>query len=489
MSPHAATIPVFDAISALAFVGDLSMGQPVDHSARTAWLAARLAEVSGEDRDTGVNAAWSALLRWCGCTANAPEFAEMMGDDVGGRRAMLAQTSQAEASRLAASVGPMARIHCEVTEVVARTLGLPPAVQATMRYMFETWDGQGQPQQLRGEDVPQTVFHVSVAGDLEILTRTHGLVTALQVMDERAGSRYPATMVALARHHAAEWMDALDQGGASSPALKAAFGTHDRLAALELVADVIDLKFPWMTGLSRRVAETARRCAERLGLGADAQLRVYRAGLIHGIGRASVPNLVLEAGAPLGEADQERVRLVPYWAERAGRRIEALREEALLASYVEERLDGSGYYRGVAGDSISEEARVLATAVCAVRLQTGRPGAAPLDEAATLAHLQAEAQAGRLDPDVVRALDDRAVSGPAAGPDASPAAGPGASLLTDREIQVLRRIACGDSNKEAARVLSISPSTVRAHLENIFRKLECTTRAAATLKAVTLRLI
>jgi HD-GYP domain-containing protein (c-di-GMP phosphodiesterase class II) len=301
------------------------------------------------------------------------------------------------------------------------------------------------------------------------------------VLDERAGGRYPAALVALTRRHAADWMDALDQGGASSPALKAAFGIHDRLAALELVADVIDLKFPWMTGLSRRVAETARQCAQRLGLGADAQLRVYRAGLIHGIGRASVPNLVLEAAAPLGEADQERVRLVPYWAERAGRRIETLREEALLASYVEERLDGSGYYRGVTGDSISKEARVLAAAVCAVRLQTGRPGAAPLDEAATMAHLQAEAQAGRLDPEVVRALDGNAVSGPLAGP--------GATTLTDREIQVLRRIACGDSNKEAARVLSISPSTVRAHLENIFRKLECTTRAAATLKAVTLRLM
>ncbi|MDC6169570.1 response regulator transcription factor, partial [Paucibacter sp. XJ19-41] len=76
---------------------------------------------------------------------------------------------------------------------------------------------------------------------------------------------------------------------------------------------------------------------------------------------------------------------------------------------------------------------------------------------------------------------------PAASPRPTPAdpAGP----LSAREIEVLRRISHGESNKEAARALGISPSTVRAHLENIFRKLDCTTRAAATLKALTMGLL
>ncbi len=43
----------------------------------------------------------------------------------------------------------------------------------------------------------------------------------------------------------------------------------------------------------------------------------------------------------------------------------------------------------------------------------------------------------------------------------------------------------GDNTKEVARALGISPSTVRTHVERLFQKLECTTRAAATLKAVT----
>jgi DNA-binding NarL/FixJ family response regulator len=55
--------------------------------------------------------------------------------------------------------------------------------------------------------------------------------------------------------------------------------------------------------------------------------------------------------------------------------------------------------------------------------------------------------------------------------------------LSPREIEVLRLISRRASNKDAARELDLSPGTVRTHVESLFRKLECSTRAAATLKA------
>ncbi|MOA55791.1 putative transcriptional regulatory protein NarL [compost metagenome] len=65
----------------------------------------------------------------------------------------------------------------------------------------------------------------------------------------------------------------------------------------------------------------------------------------------------------------------------------------------------------------------------------------------------------------------------------------GNSPLSERETQILQCISIGQSNKEVARQLGISPSTVRTHVESVFRKLQCTTRAAATLKALTMGLI
>ncbi|XXE57694.1 response regulator transcription factor [Pseudomonas sp. R1-18] len=63
------------------------------------------------------------------------------------------------------------------------------------------------------------------------------------------------------------------------------------------------------------------------------------------------------------------------------------------------------------------------------------------------------------------------------------------SLLSARECRVLLEISRGASNKQVARLLDISPSTVRTYVESIFRKLNCSTRAAATFKGSALGLI
>lgn len=481
--PSAPRIQVFDAIKALAFVGDLSMGQPIDHSARTAWIASRLAAAIDRDAATQGHVACVSLLRWSGCTANAPEFSDLLGDDVGGRRSMLSTASASAAAQFAGSVGALAQIHCEVSGDIARTLGLPPAVELALRHIFESFDGPVDPDGREAPRTPGEVFIVSIAGDLEIFSRVHGLGNALRFIGDRADARYPAFLVDAVRQHAVDWLHALEQGAAAAEMQAPAAILGDVTTPLELIADVIDLKLPWMTGYSRRVADAAVLCAAGMGLGELQQGRVHRAGLIHGIGRASVPNPVWDSPGVRSEADFERLRLVPYWTDRAARRIEALRAEAEIASFVDERLDGSGFFRGARGPSIDIEARVLAVAAHWVALRTSRPGRAALSEADAVAALRREGERGRLDASAISALTGGQPH------EAGPTPAREAALLSDREVEVLGRISLGDSNKEAARFLGISPSTVRAHLENIFRKLGCTTRAAATLKAMTLGLL
>jgi DNA-binding NarL/FixJ family response regulator len=113
-------------------------------------------------------------------------------------------------------------------------------------------------------------------------------------------------------------------------------------------------------------------------------------------------------------------------------------------------------------------------------LQTDRPGRVATSEDETQQALKREAEHGRLDATVVAAFNG------------SPPAYLGVAAVsprTYREIEVLSRISHGANNKDRARTLGISPSTVRSYVENIFRKLECSTRAAATLKALTTGLI
>ncbi len=466
-----------DAMLALAMVGDLSMGQPIDQSRRTARLAQWLVQASGGDQAQENAARQVALLRWSGCTANADGFMRLFGDDVGGRRDMLAHTLDAAGQRAMLRTTPLAQVHCEVAGEVARTLALPAEVEMGLRHIFECFDGSGRPQGLRHPDIPDVVYHVVLAGDLEILSRVHGLEAALQWIGSQGDRRYPAALADLLTRHAADWLEALRTPEVMPPAA----GTE---VSLTLVGDVIDLKLSWLAGYSRQAASLVRDAGRLLGLPEPRIELLAKAALIHGMGRAAVPNRIWSTPGPLLEGDLESIRLVPYWTHRACSQIGGLHEAGQLAAHAYERLDGSGYFRALSGDALSAEHRLLSAALAWLALRGERPWRAAFSDEQAARLLQAEAEQGRFDP---RAC--QAVISAAHGEQAPLPSKPGNGLLSEREAEILQRISTGASNKEVARDLGISPSTVRTHVESVFRKLQCSTRAAATLKALTLGVI
>ncbi len=481
-------IDLLDALRALAFMGDLSMGQPVDHSPRVAWLACELARAIGLDDAVVDDVRCIALLRWSGCTANATDVAATISDDVVGRGAMLAsQIERIEVlvrlEELPLRMASISAIHCEVSSAIAEALGLGPSVAGALRCVFEHWDGSGQPLNLAGDSIPTSALVVSLCSDLEVLARVHGLPAALALLRQRSGVVYPSAMVEVARVRASAWIDELTRGPAWMNALRPA--AQARAASLALIGDVIDLKLPWLLGHSRAVAELAGALATTLGLATPARRALRRAGWLQGLGRVAIPNAVWNRAGAFSAADWERARLNPYWTSRAARQIGHLEVEAELASHVCERLDGSGYFRGSRLAVTPLEFRVLPVASAWLALTARRPWRDALPDDVAMAHLHKEVVLGRLDRSVVDAL---AKSAGASRVTAS-AAQESSSALSPREIEVLRRVSLGESNKEAALRLGISPSTVRTHLERIFKKLDCKSRAAGTLKASLLGLL
>ncbi len=476
------------ALRTLAVMGDLSMGQPIDHSPRVARLSAALAQQLGWDDPAVAQVVQIALLRWSGCTANAPEIAATLSDDVSGRAAMLAlRFDQIElrvpAEDIAGRAANISAIHCEVSSLVAESLGLDAAVQAALGCVFEHWDGSGQPMGLVREAIPAAAMVVSACSELEILSRTRGLGPALQLMRQRAGGIYPEALVDCVVEHAARWLAAPEQA-LQAATHGVAWATGPRVA-LGLVGHVIDLKLPWLLGHSAAVAALSGTLATALGVALPRRAILRRAGWLHGLGRVAIPNVVWNRPGALTTAEWERVRLAPYWTSRAARQVESLSPAADLASHAFERLDGSGYFRGLDAQGTPVESRILAAAVAWVALGTDRPWRAALSADAAMAQLQAGGNDRRFDAQVLTALE-RCVDPPAVPRQPQVDARP---LLTARELEVLRRISVGDSNKEAAKRLEISPSTVRTHLESVFRKLGCKTRAACTLRASTLGLL
>jgi DNA-binding CsgD family transcriptional regulator len=247
--------------------------------------------------------------------------------------------------------------------------------------------------------------------------------------------------------------------------------------ALAAIANFVDLKSPYTLGHARAVADLAGAAARQLGFnGADIRT-IRRSGLVHDLGRLGVSNSIWDKPAPLGPGEWERVRLHPHITDRMLNQSGALAPLAAIAVQHRERLDGSGYPRGLSGPAISPPARLLGAADAYQAMREPRPyrPARTGDEAA--AELRAEVRAGRFDADAVDA-----VLGVAGHRVARRRDGPAG--LTQREVEVLRLLARGLTNKQIANELTISSKTVANHVEHIYTKIGASTRARAGLFAM-----
>ena len=263
----------------------------------------------------------------------------------------------------------------------------------------------------------------------------------------------------------------------AEPALAVVLSEAQFDAALEAIANFVDLKSPYMLGHSAAVADLAAEAAKELGLAEEDVRTLRRAGLVHDFGRLGVSNAIWDKRGPLGAGEWERVRTHPYLTERMLHGSAALAPLGAIAVQQRERLDGSGYPRGLRGNAISRPARILAVADAYQAMREPRPHRAQRtgDEAA--AELRADVKAGRLD-----AAATDAVLG-AAG-HRVPRRREGPAGLTAREVEVLKLLAQGLSNKEIAARLVISPKTAGNHIEHIYAKIDASSRATASLFAV-----
>jgi HD-GYP domain-containing protein (c-di-GMP phosphodiesterase class II) len=206
---------------------------------------------------------------------------------------------------------------------------------------------------------------------------------------------------------------------------------------------------------------------------------LQRAALVHDLGRTGVPNTIWDKPGRLTDAERERVRLHPYYSERMLARPEALARLGAIAASHHERLDGSGYHRGLPGSALSPAARMLAAADVYHAMTEPRPHREALVAAEAAAELRGEVRAGRID---AGAAEDVLTAAGHPPPGARGRARPAG--LTARELEVLVLVARGASSRDVARQLVIAEKTARNHIEHIYLKLGVSTRAETSLYAM-----
>jgi HD-GYP domain-containing protein (c-di-GMP phosphodiesterase class II) len=497
-------------LAALSLGTDLGMGHPMEHVLRQSFLALRLAERLGLPPSERETVHYASLLAWVGCHVDAYEQAKWFGDD----RAVKHEIRQVDLGRpvesaaftlrhLGAGAPLLARArlglafvaegrhdvdamydnHWRAADALAERLGLGAAVRDSVAQTFERWDGKGEPAGVRGQELLISTRLVNLADVVEVFHRAGGVGSALAVARARRGTQFDPALVDLLEAEAGSLFAELESVSgweamtSVAPGLGVALTEAELDAALEAVADFVDLKSPYTIGHSRNVADLAAQAARELTLPHHEVRTLRRAGLVHDVGRLGVSNAVWDKRAPLLQGEWERLRMHPYLTERMLVASPPLASLAALAARHHERLDGSGYPQGLTGEHLSPAARLLAAADTyrtKSEPRPHRPGCTP-DQIA--GHLRDEVHAGRLDGTAVDAVL-RAAGHRVRRRRQWPAG------LTTREVEVLRLVAHGLSYRQIAEQLVISRKTAGNHVERVYAKLGVTNRAMATLFAV-----
>jgi HD-GYP domain-containing protein (c-di-GMP phosphodiesterase class II) len=408
--PAPESVRLSDVLSALSFALDLTEGQPMGHALRTSLISMELGSRLGLPLSQRRDLYYAALLKDVGCSSNASQVFSLFGGDERQtkgarmrvdwsnyfRAAFFAMAHAAPGStwyERAARIATLARggsrlaarlveVRCERGAEVVDQLGLGPGAAQAVRALDEHWDGRGHPRGLRGEEIPLVARVLTLAQTLEVFSVREDVASAMALVERRAG-RWFDPLVASAcagiepmleqwrglstRDLQALVIDA-EPGGA---AVLVGPRALDRIALV--FAEVVDAKSPFTGEHSHRTTQVAVSVAHQLGWSDPDIGELRRAGLLHDLGKLTVPNSILDKPSPLTAAEWEVMRMHSYYTERILEHIRGFEWLAFAAASHHERLDGSGYCRGLRGTQVPEYSRVLAVADVFDALSTRRP--------------------------------------------------------------------------------------------------------------------
>ena len=429
-----------EVLTALSHALDLTEGQPLGHTVRTCLIGMRMAEEL--DLPVGERSAlyYGLLLKDAGCSSNASRMSALFGADdrvvkprmkrvdwhrrlglavetlrcaghggswLGHVRQFLAIARTPDVTR------DLIQIRCDRGAAIARQLGFPEATAATIGSLDEHWNGGGHPEGLRGDAIPLGARITNLAQTLETFARLHTPAEALRMARARRGTWFDPRLVDHVQgwRRDAAWWNALRTPDAVAAA--AALEPDDRRLTVDdtglddiarAFAEIIDAKSPFTARHSANVALFAERIGGAAGLDATARKRLWRAGMLHDVGKLGVSNSILDKNGPLTDAERVAVNEHPRFTWEILSRVRAFTDFAYPASLHHEKLDGSGYPWGLRREALDDPARMLVVADIYEALTADRPYRAGMTPARAFA-LLAQERGTKLCPRALEALE------------------------------------------------------------------------------------
>lgn len=414
-----ANIRLAEILGALSHALDMVEGQPAGHCVRCCWIGIHIGRELGLSQQELWELYYTLLVKDVGCSSNAARICQIyMIDDITFKRDLMTVNGSLPqvlrfvlshtgmnaglADRFRALVnvfqngGEIAQelmeTRCDRGAEIARKMRFSENVTAAIRSFDEHWDGGGRPERLKGEEIPVYSRISLVAQIVDVFQVAHGIEAARQEVRNRTGTWFEPRVAAAFERVAqdGEFWRVLQSDELEKmifelePAQQRSIVDEDYLDDIAAAfAQVIDSKSPYTSGHSERVTLFTDLIAEELGMDGEARRQLRRAALLHDIGKLGVSNTILDKPGKLDDEEWQAMKRHAALGEEILSKIAAFKPLAAIAGAHHERLDGKGYPRGLHGDQIPLEVRIVTTADIFDALTADRPyrAAMPVDKA------------------------------------------------------------------------------------------------------------
>lgn len=412
------SLSLVEILSALSYALDLTGGQPMGHAQRTCLIGMRIGMGLGLDQERLSSLYHALLLKDSGCSSNAARMYEIYGsDEIAAKRdgKIVDWSNVLEAAKYAAAHalptgGLLARAQrmlkiathreevadavfqsrCNRGAQVALGLGLGQEAAECIRALDEHWDGQGAPARLAGAQIPLLARIACLSQTLEVFVQTFGLDAAYTMLHDRSGRWFDPDLVRAAEEFRTDiffWTRLAETPREALLALDiratVEIATEARIDSVcDAFAEIVDAKSHFTAEHSTRVCRYTVQIARAMGIDGAHLTQIRRAALLHDIGKLAVSNAILDKPGKLDATEWHAIKQHPYYTQQILCQIQGFSRLSEIAAAHHERLNGTGYFRGLSGDALDTDMRILAVADVFDALSAARPyrGALPMSE-------------------------------------------------------------------------------------------------------------
>jgi putative nucleotidyltransferase with HDIG domain len=291
------------------------------------------------------------------------------------------------------------------------------ALAKPIRHHHDNWDGSS-PSGLAGKDIPLASRIINIADTFEVLIDDGCYIldqreNILAAIDRQSGRQFDPTLVKAVSELANQesfWFDlatpqyydhffrSLQSHG------QVRLNIQGLLDAAEIFATIVDRTSRFTATHSRTVAAVASFLAHAKGY-SDTEVKIMRvAGLLHDLGKLTVPNHILEKPGKLTPREYAVVKQHAYYTHRILTQIDDFELIADWAAFHHETLDGTGYPFRIPPANLRLGCRIVAVADVYAALREDRPYRSPLPAGEVEKIMLGMAADRHLDADIVKTL-------------------------------------------------------------------------------------